>query len=42
MLATPEVGKLRLWQLDSRLEKLHLRVFVDGSALEIYINERFF
>ncbi|TKY88344.1 hypothetical protein EX895_002696 [Sporisorium graminicola] len=41
VVTSPEVGKLRLWQLSSGLESLHLRVFVDGSALEIYVNDRF-
>uniref|UniRef100_V5EXI9 Glycosyl hydrolase family 32 C-terminal domain-containing protein n=2 Tax=Kalmanozyma brasiliensis (strain GHG001) TaxID=1365824 RepID=V5EXI9_KALBG len=41
VLTTPEVGKLRLWNTTAGLEKLHLRLFVDGSALEVYINDRF-
>ncbi|CDR99165.1 hypothetical protein [Sporisorium scitamineum] len=41
VLTTPEVGKLRLWQLSSGVESLNLRVFVDGSALEVYVNDRF-
>ncbi|SNX86785.1 related to Sucrose-6-phosphate hydrolase [Melanopsichium pennsylvanicum] len=47
---TPEIGKLRLWQLSSynnynteenKLQDLDMRIFVDGSALEVYINDVF-
>lgn len=42
VLTTPEVGKLRLWQFgNGTAESLNMRVFVDGSAVEIYINDVF-
>lgn len=41
----PEVGKLRLWQLypeeSDCVEPLKMRVFVDGSAVEVFINDVF-
>ena len=41
VLTTPEVGKLRLWQVGDKPQALHMSVFVDGSALEVYINDVF-
>ncbi|KAJ1018755.1 hypothetical protein NDA13_006442 [Ustilago tritici] len=42
VLTTPEIGKLRLWQFaNGTVEELKMRVFVDGSAVEIYINDVF-
>lgn len=47
VLQTPEIGKLRLWETiagddgSAQVQNLTMRVFVDGSALEVYINDVF-
>ncbi|SPO29066.1 related to Sucrose-6-phosphate hydrolase [Ustilago trichophora] len=44
VLTAPEIGKLRLWQFagpEGKVEDLNMRVFVDGSAIEVYINDVF-
>jgi len=43
---TPAVGKLRLWDVKQddgsfATESLHLRAFMDGSGLEVFINDHF-
>jgi beta-fructofuranosidase len=37
-----EVAKFRLWEkADEGLETLNVRLFADGSVVELYINDRF-